>query len=181
MYIKLFIFFMEYHKYLPLMLRIIFIVSIYIDNLEIAYAMGSQDINPDLTDAKAGSGNNPITSAAQKSESSTSSANNYTRSSDYTNESNSDKRSSMVYKRVGDRLQSEANNLREELANPKLLGIEREKKEEMLSDLLDRLSLTDTESSKNLRKAMEMETSSAGTKRSGEESSTAASSSKKPK
>ena len=179
MYIKLFIFFMEYHKYLPLMLRIIFIVSIYIDNLEIAYAMGSQDINPDLTDAKAGSGNNPITSAAQKSESSTSSANNYTRSSDYTNESNSDKRSSMVYKRVGDRLQSEANSLREELANPKLLGIEREKKEEMLSDLLDRLSLTDTESSKNLRKAMETyENTTGGIKRSVEESSTI---SKKPK
>lgn len=173
-------FFIKYHKYMPTVLRIIFIASIYLYNVGEVYAMGSEDTNTDLTNTKSGSGNNSTSSVAPKSENSPSNSSNKVgnitsdsnaRTSEPTRESYFDKRSSTVFQRVGNMLHNKANELREELANPKLSENEREVKQDQLEDLLEQLSLTDKESSKTLRKIMETSSNtSEGTKRSGEES-----------
>ena len=169
-------FFIKYHKYMPTVLRIIFIASIYLYNVGEVYAMGSEDTSTDLTNTKSGSGNNSTSSVAPKSESSASSkvgntTSDSTRASEPVRESYFDKRSSTVFQRIGNMLHNKANELREELANPKLSENEREVKQDQLEDLLEQLSLTDKESSKTLRKIMEASSNpSEGTKRSGEES-----------
>ena len=161
---------------MPTVLRIIFIASIYLYNVGEVYAMGSEDTNTDLTNTKSGSGNNSTSSVGPKSESSASNSSNKvgnTASDSNTRASESyyDKRSSTVYQRVGNMLHNKANELREELANPKLSENEREVKQDQLEDLLEQLSLTDKESSKTLRKIMEASSNpSEGTKRSGDES-----------
>ena len=166
-------FFIKYHKYMPTVLRIIFIASIYLYNVGEVYAMGSEDTT-DLTNTKSGSGNNSTSSVAPKSESSASSkigntTSDSTRASEPAKESYFDKRSSTVFQRVGNMLHNKANALREELADPKLSEEQKRVKQEQLEDLLDQLSLTDKESSKTLRKIMEASSNpSEGTKRSGE-------------
>ena len=169
----IYFFYIKYYKHIPIIIRILFFVFICLDKLEIAYAIGSQDIDPDLTDTKSGSGKN--SSLDPKSESSVSNPSNKVKTSAETNTSiySSDERSSTVFKRMGDMLHSEANKLREVLTNTELSKPDREEKEDQLSELLEQLSLTDKESSKTLRKNMETSSNiSQATKRSGEESST---------
>jgi hypothetical protein len=159
--------------------------------------MGPEDSNSDPSDQPTGSVSNSPTGKApelteedkkQIKDSTKKEYEDYTdapvpgryRTTDYMEEDNSNKRSATVYKRVGDRIQSQINQIREELANLESNNSEESQekaisdKKEMIDILLEQLSLTDTETTKTLRKGMETEISnntSVGTKRSGEESS----------
>ncbi len=191
------LFFLKYNKYIPITLRILCYVFIFFNNLDTGYAMGPEDSNSDPSDQPTGSVSNSPTGKApelteedkkQIKDSTKKEYEDYTdapvpgryRTTDYMEEDNSNKRSATVYKRVGDRIQSQINQIREELANLESNNSEESQekaisdKKEMIDILLEQLSLTDTETTKTLRKGMETEISnntSVGTKRSGEESS----------